>query len=192
VEWILWNPSQGIALILVPEEAELVIPIIQAMVREQGAQIAVHLVTYAAPSTREMTHFNDLAFYTLPPLPAGHVVPEWLCVQLGIFAGKLYDGYEECMALKRWLDEGPEAGAFADDPSGFLLEWLALRRQGMDVSHTPTGYICQGRTLGRNHHFFMERLPGEGFGVEMAVGVASGEEDSSEEEMGGESDYGKI
>jgi len=192
VEWILWNPSQGTALILVPEEAELVIPIIQVMVRDQGTRIAVHLVTYATPFTREMSHFNDLAFYTLPPLPAGHVVPEWLCVQLGIFAGKLYDGYEECMALKRWLDEGPEAPAFADDPSGFLLEWLALRRQGMDVSHTPVGYVCQGRTLGQDHHFFTERLPGEGFGVEIAMGVASGEEDSSEEEMGGESDYGEI
>jgi hypothetical protein len=36
----------------------------------------------------------------------------------------------------------------------FLQEWLALRRHGQDISHTPMGYVCQGCRIHHNHPFF--------------------------------------
>lgn len=43
VEWILWSPSTLTALLIVPEEAELLIPVI----RRAGQSANVHLITYA-------------------------------------------------------------------------------------------------------------------------------------------------
>ncbi|KAK7967332.1 uncharacterized protein PG986_001609 [Apiospora aurea] len=44
----------------------------------------------------------------------------------------------------------------ADDPRGFLLDWLAFRRRGHNILHTPMGYLCQGRQLTKEHAFFSE------------------------------------
>lgn len=112
-----------------------------------------------------MLHFNDLSYYTLPQLPSGHRVPKWLSIELGIFAGRLYVGFEECAVLKQYLqlsdeDDGPDENAqsvgkgLANNAIGFLLEWLALRRKTQDITHTPMGYICQDRPLHENHPFF--------------------------------------
>ena len=164
VEWILWNPSNETALIVIPEEAELLIPVIRAARKPK-----VHLITYAAPVTKNMLHFNGLSYYVLPRLPAGYTAPEWFSIELGIFAGRLYISFPECTPLKKYLlladktdTEAPQSntehvGVFTKNPVNFLLEWLTLRRKGQDIMHTPMGYVCQGRPLHENHPFFVTR-----------------------------------
>ncbi|KXX73436.1 hypothetical protein MMYC01_210194 [Madurella mycetomatis] len=180
VEWILWNPAQQTALVVVPEEVELLIPMIRNRA-SSGQKSGVHLVTYIAPLTREMLHFNDLSFYVLPSLPTGHRVPEWLSLELGIFAGKMYTDFAECTALKRYL-ERPGETAFSTNPAGFVLEWLALRRKGQDVTHTPVGYVCLGRPLREDHRFFVSRHADWGGNVDPLIESARDAQDSDDDE----------
>jgi hypothetical protein len=169
VEWILWSSSTETALIIIPEEAELLIPVI----RRAGRQAKVYLIAYAAPVTKSMVHFNGLSYYTLPHLPTGYSVPEWLSIELGIFAGRLYIDFAECAPLEKYLQlsggamvakDLPSNGElqaggsiFTKNPVSFLLEWLTLRRKSQDIMHTPMGYICQGRPLHEGHPFFVTR-----------------------------------
>ncbi|KAI9742779.1 MAG: hypothetical protein M1818_003508 [Claussenomyces sp. TS43310] len=164
VEWMLWSPSTEIGLIIIPEEAELLIPRIRAAMPAR-----VHLISYAAPVTRNMLHFNKLSYYVLPQLPDGYSVPEWLSMELGILAGRLYIDFAECAPLARFLksadkgsaevsyENGCRIGVRTMSPLSFLLEWLTLRRKGQDIMHTPMGYICQDRTLHEKHAFFLKR-----------------------------------
>ncbi|RAH82415.1 hypothetical protein BO86DRAFT_378826 [Aspergillus japonicus CBS 114.51] len=123
-----------------------------------------HLMTYAAPVTKRMQHFSNLDYYTVPPLPVAKYVPAFLAFEVDIFAGRLYFGpreYEEILdrlALE-WDDAAGSAVTPAEGSSlsmVFLQEWLALRRQGQDISHTPMGYVCQGRMLRPDHPFFVQ------------------------------------
>lgn len=168
MEWILWSPSRETGLLVIPEEVELLIP----MVRSATTEARVHLLTYAAPVTKNMLHFSNLQYFTIPALPSGYQFPKWLRLELGLFAGCLYASYDNCLEimdyLKKPMDEhgaGSKqvAGAyqhrctFTEKPIGFLLEWLALRRQVQDVLRTPIGYVCQGRPLHRRHPFFLTK-----------------------------------
>lgn len=83
---------------IIPEEAELVIPLIRD-VRETFT----HLLTYAAPVTRKMLHFNNLGYYAIPAMPTGWGPPAWLTIELGIIAGRLYFGFEEYDDLRKYL-----------------------------------------------------------------------------------------
>ncbi|PQE30560.1 p-loop containing nucleoside triphosphate hydrolase protein [Rutstroemia sp. NJR-2017a WRK4] len=161
VEWILWNPSSQTALIIISEEAELLIPIIRAARKPK-----VHLIAYAAPVTKNMLLFDELSYYTLPRLPVGYKVPNWLSIELGIFAGRLYFSFPEYTHLMRYLQLADKTnveasytntGIFTTNPVNFLLDWLTLRRKGQDIIHTPMGYICQGRLLHNDHPFFINR-----------------------------------
>lgn len=164
MEWVLWSPTSGTALILIPEEAELLVPLLRSR-----NQPMAHLLTYAAPVTKGMLHFNKLSYYALPSLPQGYAVPSWLPTELGIFAGRLYVDFAELEHLVELLQLAGQGGtkgsestdrrdrAFAENPPAFLLEWLALRRNGQDVANTPMGYICQGRPLREDHPFFASR-----------------------------------
>lgn len=151
MEWILWNPKNQTALVVIPEEVEVLIPLIRAKGHQNNT---VHLVTYMAPFTKDMVHFSNLSYYTLPPLPSGHRVPEWLSMELGIFAGRMYANFSECTAFKNYLASSDGAG-FSTNPADFLLDWLTLRRKGQDVLQTPVGYVCQGRQLREDHFFFV-------------------------------------
>ncbi|RFU32830.1 hypothetical protein B7463_g3489, partial [Scytalidium lignicola] len=164
IEWILWNPSNQTALIIIPEEAELLIPTLR-----QKKNPKVHLLAYAAPVTKNMLQFGKLSYYALPCLPFGHAVPNWLSIELGIFAGRLYFDFSECDALCKYLrlsnisemsklNNDNQVELFTEKPISFLLEWLALRRKGQDIMHTPMGYICQGRPLHKNHSFFIKHV----------------------------------
>jgi hypothetical protein len=113
-----------------------------------------------------MLHFSGLTYYVLPCLPDGYVAPDWLSIELGIFAGRLYMNFAECTPLTNYLQladkipqisNGQQVGLFTQDPISFLLEWLAVRRRGQDIMHTPIGYICQGRPLHESHPFFVAR-----------------------------------
>jgi hypothetical protein len=104
VNWILWSPDIDMAMIIVPEEAEHILSIV-------NGKSPTHLLTYAAPVTRRMLHFNDLKYYAIPPLPADWEAPMWLKIELGIFAGRLYFEYDEYATLCSFL------GIVEDDQS---------------------------------------------------------------------------
>ncbi|KAK3350347.1 hypothetical protein B0T25DRAFT_483283 [Lasiosphaeria hispida] len=155
VEWILWSPAKQAALIIIPEEAELLIPMIRERIAREGQDL-VHLITYMAPLTRDMLQFDTFSFYPLPPLPPDHQVPEWLSMELGIFAGRTFADFLDCVTLKKSV-ESDDGVMFSTSPFWFLFEWLALRRKGQDITHTPMGHVYQGRPLSRDHYFFVRQ-----------------------------------
>lgn len=107
-----------------------------------------------------MLHFSRLNYYALPALPRGHVIPQRLTIELGIFAGRLYMEFDECAPLVEYIEKasmGIHAGALVTETIGLLLEWLSLRRKGQDIMHTPMGYVCQGRPLDSGHAFFVSQ-----------------------------------
>lgn len=139
-----------------------------------------HLIVYAAPVTKTMLHFNSLDYYSLPSLPRNWKAPLWLTVELGLFSGRLYFGFDEYSTVLKYLgqdsiDENKGEGysatdmqeksskCFANEPLNFFQDWLSVRRKGQDISYTPMGYVCQGRLLTREHPFFVPpevvRLP---------------------------------
>lgn len=149
---------------MIPEEAELLIPMIRAQEKPK-----VHIMTYAAPVTKNMLHFNGLLYYVIPPLPLNYAVPDWLSVKLGLFAGRLYMSFAECAAVKKHLRLADNSNAenlqsssehvevSTTNPVNFFLDWLTIRRKGQDIMHTPMGYIFQGRLLHQGHPFFATR-----------------------------------
>ena len=184
MNWIIWSSGTQTALIIIPEEAELLIPVIRA-----AEPSRTHLLVYAAPITRKMLHFNQLTYYSLPRLPKTWKSPTWLTIDLGILAGRLYFDFAEYATLTSYLrvtdinssdGDGIATGAatgidgignegerkataqqirsFTQNPLSFMQEWLAIRRKGQDFVHTPMGYICQGRPLRANHPFFVTKM----------------------------------
>ncbi|KAF4980380.1 hypothetical protein FZEAL_3610 [Fusarium zealandicum] len=183
INWILWSPVAQIAVIIIPEEAEALIPIM----RNPNSGVATHLIVYAAPITRKMLHFNDLKFHSMPALPSNWKAPSWLQVELGLYSGRLYfewNEYEhmcELLGIEEGVVQDDEAtlemavdGAMDDEPtkpeprcdnaSGdrklaqnpltFLQEWLDVRRRGQDFAHSPMGFVSQGKSLREDHVFF--------------------------------------
>lgn len=198
VEWILWSSLTETALVVIPEEAELLIPII----RRAGPRCLVHLMTYAAPVTKlTLRNFNSLTYYNIPALPDDYQFPNWFTVELGIFAGRLYVSHEDCALIARYLHISEEVEdqvdgstdedeAFARNPVTFMSEWLALRRQS-DIQQTPMGYILKGRmeALHPEHAFFTVKT-NENQGV-LEVPLSSGkprEVDDDEEDDDDSSD----
>ncbi|OJJ73414.1 hypothetical protein ASPBRDRAFT_503222 [Aspergillus brasiliensis CBS 101740] len=166
VNWVLCNTEKEIAIVTIPEEAEELIPILRTC-----AAPSTHLITYAAPVTRRMLHFEQLDYYTIPPLSSSHDLPSWLSFELGILAGRLYFGYTEYEGITEQLQLGPEWVDASNPVSrvlinkmSFMQEWLGLRRQGQDISHTPMGYICQRRPLRVDHPFFAKPNTKDGTG----------------------------
>lgn len=101
------------------------------MIRAKSTHPQIFLICYASPVTKRMLVFNDLTFYSMPPLPANWKAPMWLKVELGILAGRLYFEWDEYRELCDFLaigtgdeamlyeeDElGDEGGAFLDAPA---------------------------------------------------------------------------
>ncbi|KAI1817158.1 hypothetical protein GGS20DRAFT_582854 [Poronia punctata] len=159
VEFIVWAPVTGTALVVIPEEAEYFLEYLRGEGRDSPA---VHLITYAAPVTKAMLCFNTLEFYTFPQLPADHPIPERIKIELGILAGRLYVDGSEWESVAAYVQGQDKDGnicsdRIADDPAAFLLEWLSLRRRAADVLHTPMGYICTGREMQHMSPSEMER-----------------------------------
>ncbi|EGR48358.1 uncharacterized protein TRIREDRAFT_62633 [Trichoderma reesei QM6a] len=148
VEWILWSPSTQTALVVIPEEVELLIP----ELRSSPEKAKIHLIAYAAPVTRAMVPFNELRYYSFPPIPAHTAFPTWLKVELGILAGRLYTDYEEWKLTDDYIRRS-QAGKLTSP--AFLLEWVGVRCRAHDVLHTPIGYICLGRAATESHPFFV-------------------------------------
>ena len=98
MNWVLWSELSQTAIVVIPEEAEELIPILRG--RTQGNTF---LMTYAAPITRKMIHFNHLNYYSVPSLPKGWEAPGWLRVEVGLFAGRLYFDWSEYDAISTLL-----------------------------------------------------------------------------------------
>jgi hypothetical protein len=158
----------------------------------------VHLLVYSAPVTKKMLHFSALKYYALPALPHGHTIPRWLTIELGIFAGRLYMGFEECVTLREYIEPdkyGKRSGVLGTKAISFLLEWLALRRKGQDIMHTPMGYVCQGRLLDSGHAFFVTpRIDEEGIvkSYRFDGAVDGSNEESDQEESDGDDDWHRV
>ncbi|TDZ35090.1 hypothetical protein C8035_v009994 [Colletotrichum spinosum] len=183
VNWIIWSEIADAAVIIIPEEAEALLP----LMRRRKARHGTHLVTYSAPVTRKMLHFGDLNFFSIPPLPEDWSAPTWLRLELGLYAGRLYFewdeykemcdllGIDEASASMEYLadisDEDlvkadadgtardgnaskSNADALTSRPLSFLQEWLATRRRGQDFVSTPMGFVAQGKPLQEDHPFF--------------------------------------
>ncbi|CAF3547431.1 unnamed protein product [Fusarium graminearum] len=166
VEWILWSPLTDTALVVIPEEAELLL----MTLRTYGNPVS--MLTYAAPVTKTMWRFNTLNYFTIPTRDDAPSFPPWLAIETGVLAGRLYFSYSEYAHLVSWLGinkrDLPAAiqdassletrltarGLFIDRPLKFLLEWLTYRRQTQDIMHTPMGFLCQGKKLDPGHSFF--------------------------------------
>ena len=96
----------------------------------------------------------------MPSLQSGHIIPQSLTNELGIFAGRLYMEYEEYVSLVKYTYHASmnrQSDAIMIEKISFILEWTSLRRKGQDIVHTPLGYVCQGRPLGIEHAFFVTR-----------------------------------
>ncbi|KAK1447923.1 hypothetical protein CMEL01_09762 [Colletotrichum melonis] len=182
VNWILWSRKTEVALIVIPEEAEILLSIL----KDSAFHCATNLITYAAPVTRKMLHFSDLNFFSVPSLPFGWKAPDWLKIELGIYGGRLYFewaeydqlceflGIDQSLPLLEYLDQEGSDSDSADTQSGekhkvhvsangltarplsFVQEWLAARRRGQDFMSTPMGFIAQGKTLQEDHPFFRQ------------------------------------
>ncbi|KAI9833796.1 MAG: hypothetical protein M1819_003531 [Sarea resinae] len=197
VNWILWSPLAETAVVIIPEEAELIIPLLRG-----NKTPTTHLLTYSAPVTRKMLHFNRLDYYAMPSTPVGWRAPTWLTIELGIFAGRLYFEYFEYDDMRRYLglhpgdtatasleriesEENAEKGvkdtdtragpvrSFTDKPLTFLHDWLTIRRKGQDFLHTPMGYICQGKSLIESHPFFTRSSSSHAKGAKAVVKAGS-------------------
>ncbi|KAI1412715.1 hypothetical protein F5Y13DRAFT_199582 [Hypoxylon sp. FL1857] len=211
VQWILYAESPEAAIIVTPEEVEFLIQIIQEAERD-GKDSPTRLLTYAAPVTRRMMHFNKLGFYTMPPLSQDWQPPEWLTTELGFYAGRLYFDWSEYESICGMLGidfsvagmeefDSSEADteqlttstaessteATSHSPNGsqgvvkhpqpsvrlsnqkhksltskpytFTQEYLAVRRRGQDFTHTPMGFLCNGKPLSQDSPFFRQADP---------------------------------
>jgi hypothetical protein len=113
VNWILWSGLTETALVIIPEEAEILYPLLH------NAEDAVtHLLTYAAPLTRKMLHFSNLGYYAVPTLPNGWKPPTWLTIELGILAGRLYFEFDEYSELRKYLGFHEDDEKLAENSDG--------------------------------------------------------------------------
>lgn len=107
VNWVLWSFVSETAIVVIPEEAEYLLP----RLRHTADPPPCYLLTYSAPTTRKMlSNFNDLNFYAVPSLPTGWKAPQWLKIGLGVFAGRLYFDSDEYPDILKFLGIPKPAG----------------------------------------------------------------------------------
>ncbi|KAE8135900.1 hypothetical protein BDV38DRAFT_120045 [Aspergillus pseudotamarii] len=192
VTWLLCNIATEAVIVVTPEEAEELIPILRTTPAP-----SMHLITYAAPVTKRMLHFSHLDYYAIPSFPTQFAIPYWLSVEIGIFAGRLYFAYTDYACLLQQMQPGPEEqnsnGTLTTRQTAqmsFLEEWLVLRRRNQDISHTPMGYLCQNRALSVDHPFFVTAQVQNTEPIFPSSGYTGGRKeeeeyyDSEEEEVG--------
>lgn len=171
VEWVLWSAETETAPIVIPEEAELLIPMFR-----DASKSCVSLLTYSAPVTKSMWLFGTLNYFAMPVRENNPTFLQWLSIEIGVLAGRLYVYFIEYTPLVVWLGVDQEItpstglldgssqdtisvarGLFVDQRLKFLLEWLTYRRQTLEIMHTPMGGICQKRKLYSEHSCFTQR-----------------------------------
>ncbi|KAK7613359.1 hypothetical protein JOL62DRAFT_596589 [Phyllosticta paracitricarpa] len=192
VSWVLWGEATETALVVTPEEAEDLVPIVR---KEKNSN--TNLLTYASPITKKMLQFNRLRYYGIPELPVTWNAPQWMTIELGLLAGRVFFEYEEYDSLAKYFgipiklkerehSESHEAKANQQEHDDhlhhetkiaracfrvrdsttktleFLREWLAVRRKGQDFTNTPMGAVCQGKLLRADHPFFSQATTDNG------------------------------
>jgi hypothetical protein len=136
VNWIVWSSLTEVALIVNPEEAEEILPIIRNV-----KPPVCHLLSYAAPVSRKMNQFNDLKYYSVPALPERWTTPTWLSLEIGLLAGRLYFPYHEYDALCKFFDFKP-IGSHLAKPNGDEPEIKAhspTSTHGLEVGSSYSG-----------------------------------------------------
>lgn len=131
--WILWSSASQNALVVSPEEANELIPSLRDA-KAMGSDLNIHLITYSAPVTRRMLHFNRLDYHAVPPLPPGFVAPVWLTVELGIFAGRLYLDWCEYYELLGYLGFDRDLSV-NEERQAFVKKPLTFRKSPDTLSH---------------------------------------------------------
>ncbi|KIW30929.1 uncharacterized protein PV07_02620 [Cladophialophora immunda] len=174
VQWVLWSVTTHHAVLVSPEEAAELIPLCRA-----APQQVVHLLTYAAPVTLKMLQFNDLNYYSVPPLLGSTPVvknpglssddasPSQDDPATTMHASSLEcsDAQDDDHQTVEMLDSTEP-----DNPActkavrtarlremrmlTFLHSWLGTRGRGQDFAHTPMGYVCDRKQLAQDHSFF--------------------------------------
>lgn len=147
ITWVLWSQESETAMIITPEEAEHVIPLIR-----KSRRPSTSLLTYAAPVTRRMMQFNNLNYYTIPAMPTGWEAPKWLMIELGLFASRLYFEFEEYTSMRKYLGliedeekicEIPDTAPEADGVEDSELQTLQRTRQCL-------GYLASRQSPSRS------------------------------------------
>jgi len=64
-----------------------------------------------------MLIFNNLAYYAIPSLPGEWKAPQWLTIELGLFAGRLYFDFDEYDDLRKYLGLMPLGVQEEQEPS---------------------------------------------------------------------------
>jgi hypothetical protein len=100
---MVWSKYTGATLIVNPEEAEAILPILRAV-----KQPVCHLLSYSAAVTRKMNQFNDMKFYAVPALPRSWTAPQWLTLEVGFLAGRLYFPFHEYDAVRKFFGLKPD------------------------------------------------------------------------------------
>ncbi|KID60497.1 uncharacterized protein G6M90_00g066920 [Metarhizium brunneum] len=186
VHWILWNPSSETALLIIPEEADAIMPVLRNMDTP-----LVWLLGYTAPVTKSMQVFNCLSYLAVPNWPRNSTLPTWLSIEVGILSGRLYFKFLEYNALLSWLGVHPDEqqsassmGIRISEPLQFLQEWVTYRRQTDDILNTPVGFVCQRQHLHEGHFFFLSHEAN----YESAASISSDEPRLEETDEDGDAD----
>jgi hypothetical protein len=87
------------------------------MLRSGAVAPEVHLLTYAAPTTRKMIEFYSMSFHNLPPTSQEAMLPTWLRVQVFLLAGGLYFDWNDHQALCDFLGIQAVGTATTEDVS---------------------------------------------------------------------------
>jgi hypothetical protein len=130
VSWILWSTISQTALVIVPEEAEVCIPLLR-----DGVKPLTHLLAYSAPVTRKMLHFSNLSYYAIPALPLEWKPAVWLTTELGIVAGRLYFDFDDYSHLQMYLGSR-ETGIGPSDGKDDALVSTEFQEQVMEDQET--------------------------------------------------------
>ena len=116
-----------------------------------------------------MRHFNSLQYYAVPGLPEGWVVPKWLPMELGIFAGRLYFDYSEYTSLLQYLglqksgskiveeeidDLGPQDDNVAD--AGEEAAKAGHTQERKAIAHKPLSFLQEWLAIRRKGQDFAQ------------------------------------
>ncbi|KAF9016696.1 hypothetical protein BDZ89DRAFT_1075364 [Hymenopellis radicata] len=140
------------------------------LIRNKGQRSPVRLHMYSPKVTRSAQSFDDLSFFSIPPLQPNSPRPSKASMlQLNLFSGQLYpSSFEDYSTLCEFLGLDI-TGTFNSQPDGFVLpanrrdsmqecpftvspvrflkELMAVRRKGHDFGLTPIGKLLNGHRM---------------------------------------------
>lgn len=185
VSWVLWSELAETAVVLIPEEAEQVLRLMREGGVHKKVHLVVY-ASAVTRQMLPFSRLKFFSTPTLPEdweppswltcglgLLAGRLYFDWeeygpLCEFLGVQPEKLQlcddvEGEADGEGYVDGQDDGDAGGntvdgkkSFCARPLLFLHDWLAVRRAGQDLAHTPMGMLSQGKSLSADHPFFTD------------------------------------